>query len=473
LSVSRYDVIVVGGGTAGIPAALGAAERGLSVAVVEAAEEIGGTLHLSTASISAAGTAIQARNGIADSTELHYADYLRINHGTGRAPLVRRWIDEAAQTVEWLQSIGWRADPDTAVFAPEHDLYSVPRTYRSHSLGLGVAAAYRDAAGQAIAGGARLEILTNTRFTAFLTHGDAVTGIMATQGDRTITLHADAVILTTGGFSNSQAKWQHFHGFSPLRYARTQSNGDGIDAVRAIGGATWFEDYLLPNFGATRDIGGPPSAWIHSTMLVAIRPPWEVYVNLEGERFMAEDEPHIFARELAVKQQTQWGFWVIYDQGIVDASPPFLKFTPEIVEAKFSGPDEDYVRADSIAALAAGTGLPTETLAQTIAYYNQGQAVGSDMLGRQHLPAPIATGPFYAVRHYGYAISSYPGVRVDDDLQAVRADGTPIPGLYAAGEAIGIGFLGLGFMSGSIVSAAVTFGRRLGREVLARAAVPA
>lgn len=468
-----YDVIVVGAGTAGIPAALGAAERGLSVALVEAASDIGGTLHLSTASISAAGTGIQARNGIEDSTELHYADYLRINHGTGHAPLVRRWIDEAAQTVDWLHAIGWSADPDTAVFAHEHDLYAVPRTYRSRDLGLGVVAAYRNAVAQALASGAKLDILTETRFTGFVTQGDAVTGIYAVREGQPIELAADAVILTTGGFSNSEAKWQDFYGFSPLRYARPESNGDGIDAVRAIGGTTWFEDYLLPNFGAVRDIGGPPSAWIHSTMLPAIRQPWEIYVNLDGERFMAEDEPHVFTREMAVKRQRAWGFWVVYDQGIVEASPPFLKFTPEKVEAKFTGPDEDYIRADSIAGLAAGTGLPAAALAQTIAYYNQGQVVGSDMFGRQHLPAPLANPPYYAVRHYGYAISSYPGVRVNDDLQAVRADGSAIPGLYAAGEAIGIGFLGLGFMSGSIVSSAVTFGRRLGREVLAREEVSA
>ncbi|PEQ11366.1 hypothetical protein B2G71_17590 [Novosphingobium sp. PC22D] len=465
--MQNHDVIVVGAGTAGIPAALEAAKRGLRVALVEAADDIGGTLHLSTASISAAGTSIQQRNAIADSPDGHFADYQRINHGTGFAPLVRRWVDEAPETIEWLLSIGWRSDPDTAVFAPEHDLYAVPRTYRSSGLGLGVIAAYRDALDQAAANGARIEIMTGTRCTGFLTHDGRVTGIRAQRAGTEIELGGDAVIVTAGGFSGSDAKWRDFYGFSPLRYGLPTVVGDGIDAVRAIGGTTWFDDYVLPNFGAVRDIGGPPSAWIHSTILPAIRQPWEIYVNLEGERFMREDETHIFARERAVQRQTDWGFWVVYDEGVRWASPPLLKFPPETVEEKFSGPDSDYVRADSIAELAAAMGVPADPLARSIRFYNQGQAVGSDMFEREHLPAPIEKPPFYAVRHYGYAISSYPGIRVDESLAALRADGSRIEGLHAAGEAIGIGFLGLGFLSGSIVSSAITFGRRLGRTVLA------
>jgi fumarate reductase flavoprotein subunit len=464
--MTSYDVIVIGAGTAGIPAAIEAASRGLTVALVEAANDIGGTLHLSTASISAAGTSIQARSGIADSVEDHYADYLRINHGTGRRDLVRRWIEGAADAIEWLQAIGWSATSDTAVFAAEHDLYTIPRTYRSEGLGLGVVAAYSSALSQAMDAHA-LELLLETRFTGFLTDNDGVTGIRATRGGETLELSARAVIVTTGGFSGSDRHWQDFYGFAPLRYGIPTSRGDGIDAVRAIGGATWFEDYLLPNFGATRDIGGPPSAWIHSSILPTLRPPWEVYVNLEGARFIAEDDTHIFARELAVRGQTDWGFWVVYDAAILAEAPPFLRMSAEAAEAKFSGPDTDFVTADSVAELARKMGVPEAALTQTIAYYNDGQEVGSDMLGRKHMPLPVEQGPFYAVRHYGYAISSYPGIRVDGSLQALRPDGTPISGLYAAGEAIGIGFLGLGFMSGSIVSSAITFGRQLGRTVLA------
>lgn len=465
--MQNYDVIIVGAGTSGIPAALEAGARGLSVALIDAAEDIGGTLHLSTASISAAGTSIQARNGIVDGADDHFADYLRINHGTGHAPLVRAWIDNAADTIEWLLSIGWSSNPDTAIFAPEHDLYAKPRTYRSKDLGLGVVAAFRNALDTAIGNGAKIAIKTRTRFTGFVVADGAVTGIRATHDGADIELAAKAVILTTGGFTGSAAKWKEFHGIDPLRYGLPTVVGDGIDAVRAIGGTTWFDDFVLPAFGGTREIGGPPSAWIHSLMLPAFRQPWEIYVNLQGERFMPEDEPQIFKREMAIRNQSEWGFWVVYDEAVRQESPPLLKLTPEAAAAKFSGPDADFVRADTIEGLAQAMNVPARALLRSVTLYNQGQAVGSDMLGREHLPLPIGKEPFYAVRHYGFTISSYPGVRVNDTLAVVREDGTVIAGLYAAGEAIGIGFLGLGFLSGSIVSSAITFGRRLGRTVLA------
>ncbi len=462
----KFDVIVVGAGTAGIPAALAAAERGLRIALIEAADDIGGTLVLSGGSISAAGTPMQRAAGIEDSAERHFADALRINHGTGDHVLLRAWIDRAAETIDWLLSLGWTCTPFEPVFAPEHDLYTTPRTYRSTQQGFSLISAYRGALEKETASG-RIELFLGTRVTDIVMESGTATGVVARHGEQDLRLAARAVILTTGGFSGSARHWQDIHGIVPLRYHIDTVVGDGIDLVRGAGGALWHEDTLLPSFGGTRDLGAPASAWVHSVIVPSVRQPWEIYVNENADRFMPEDEPIIDARERAIMRQPNWSFWVLYDEAIRREAPPLFKWEPDKLESLFEGFDEDYVRADSIAQLAARCGLPPARLAATIDLYNRGQAVGSDMLKRTHLPRPIAEGPFYAVRHYGYSICCYPGVRVDHQLRVVDDEGTPVPGLYAAGEAIGIGFLGHGFLSGGIVSSAVTFGRRLGQEVLA------
>ena len=67
LAKEEWDTIIVGAGTAGIPAAIFAAERGLKVLVIEKASVIGGTLFVSTGQISGAGTVFQERKGIKDS----------------------------------------------------------------------------------------------------------------------------------------------------------------------------------------------------------------------------------------------------------------------------------------------------------------------------------------------------------------------------------------------------------------------
>lgn len=460
-----FDVIVVGAGTAGVPAAVTAAERGLRVALIEAAADIGGTLVLSAGSISAAGTPMQRAADIEDSTDKHFADAMRINHGTGDHVMLRAWIDNAASTIDWLLENGWTCTPAEPVFAPEHDLYTTPRTYRSTEQGFSFIKAYRNALARAQATG-MLELFLETRVTDVIIEDRAATGIVAMRGSEELRLQGSAVILTTGGFSGSTEHWKRIHGVAPLRYHIDTVVGDGIELAKSAGGTLWYEDTVLPSFGGTRDIGAPASAWVHTLNNPLLRKPWEIYVNTDGERFMPEDEPIQDARERAIMRQKDWIFWVIYDEEVKRQSPSLFKWGPEKLQTLFDGLDEDYVRAESVADLAERCGLPADRLQATIDTYNAGQQVGSDMFKRDHMPLPIKKPPFYAVRHYGFSICCYPGVKVDHDLRVVSAEDQPIEGLYAAGEAIGIGFLGHSFLSGSIVGSSVTFGLRLGREVL-------
>ena len=103
----QWDVIVVGAGTTGLPAATTAAQRGGRVLVVDAAEKIGGTLHVSSGQMSAAGTRLQAEQGIEDSPEKHLEEVMRISRGTIDPVLARLTIFNAAEAFDWLMERGF------------------------------------------------------------------------------------------------------------------------------------------------------------------------------------------------------------------------------------------------------------------------------------------------------------------------------------------------------------------------------
>ena len=95
LAKEEWDAIVIGAGTAGIPAAIFAAKRGLKVLVIEKASVIGGTLFVSTGQISGAGTVFQERKGIKDTPDQHYDDIMRLNNNTSDPALTRILADHA------------------------------------------------------------------------------------------------------------------------------------------------------------------------------------------------------------------------------------------------------------------------------------------------------------------------------------------------------------------------------------------
>ena len=106
-----FDVIVIGAGSAGLPLAIRAAERGARVLQLEADLRIGGTLHWSSGQISAAGTRLQKAQGIEDSPDEHYRDAQRIAHGKIDPVVLRLFVDHAAATIDWLMDLGFQPAP--------------------------------------------------------------------------------------------------------------------------------------------------------------------------------------------------------------------------------------------------------------------------------------------------------------------------------------------------------------------------
>ena len=83
------------------------------------------------------------------------------------------------------------------------------------------------------------------------------------------------------------------------------------------------------------------------------------------------------------------------------------------------------------------------------------------------MPLPIGKAPYYAIQLQSWLLTSYAGIAVDKELRVIRADNTPIKGLYAAGELLGTGqTMGRSYCGGMMVTPALTFGRLLGQSML-------
>lgn len=460
-----WDVIVVGAGTAGLPTAIFAGRRGARVLLIEAADRIGGALHLSSGSLSAAGTKRQKEKGIDDSPENQFNDSLRISHGTGDRTVLRLWHNNAAKTFDWLMDQGLDVPDSDPILNPAHEFYNTPRTYTPKKQAIAYLELFTPMLQEQIDSGA-VTLALDTRISRLIRSEDgAVTGIEAEGPDGKVVATGKSVVLTTGGYLSNPVMWRELHGQPLYSYGWPHAQGDGHKAAEAIGANIRHAENFLPTFGAIHDIDEPGKYWIGSKMLPSVRDPWEVFVDDKGRRFIREDCPSVDERERALLRTGSLTFWTLFDEAIHRDAPQFYFWPEEKLKRAFDKA-EDFLKADTLEDLAKAMGVDPTVLAHTVREYNQAQAAGSDALGRKFMPAPIAEGPFYAVRTYGTSVTSFAGVGVNGDLNVLDAEDRPIQNLYAAGEVLGMGVFGHSFLGGSTISSSITFGRLLGGQIL-------
>ena len=465
----RYDVIIAGAGTAGMPAAIFAARRGARVLLVEHADEVGGALHISGGQMSAAGTRVQEAKGIVDSADRHFADVMRISNGTADKAMVRLSVENAAETLHWLLDGGFEPLPEHPVLVFGHETYSVPRTYWGADNGRSILKVVSALLRNEIAR-SNIDLRLQTELVGLERQKDGtVVGIAACDATgTTLTYRADNVVITTGGYAaNPELFAKYTNGIPLFTHAYPYAQGTGLRLMIEAGGQLRNNEKFLPTFGRIEDPDQPGRI----ANIVETRPeerlPWEIYVNLDGERFVAEDTASPDARERAILAQRDLTFWAIYDRAAERQAPGFFHtISPQRVDSLFNR-HPSFVRAESLPELADGAGLDETALIATVTGYNVHLERGEeDPLGRRHRPRPVTEPPFQAVKLHGTTNVSFGGVAVDHDLR-VLANGKPSPNLYAAGEALGFGLVnGNAFASGMGVTPALTFGRLLGQRIL-------
>lgn len=470
MAETSADVLVIGAGTAGIPAAVFAARKGARVILLEAQDKVGGTLYVSSGHMSAAASKLQKSKGIADSAEDHFEDVMRISRRTAHPGLLRVATQNAADTIDWLMDNDFEMGPECPVIAYSHEPYKVARTYWGRDKGLSILKVLKAVLDKALQDGI-VDLRLRTRVTGL--ERDEKSGLwkVAVDGPQGAdALSARNVVLATGGYAGNPTLFPRVtNGYPLLSPAPASADGSGLEIALGLGGRIQNDGIYLPTVGGVpEESGGHYVNWDRKTNLTPQhRKPWEIYVNLQGKRFVAEDDPSPDSRERALKQQSGLAFWVVYDQAIWDEAPPlFVNRNREEILGCF-GRHTAYKRADSLVALAAACGFDPQIFANTVAEYNTAQQTGRDALGRSHMPRQIAKGPFYAIRHQGVTLRCWAGLEIDESLRVVDAQGKPMGGLYAVGEIIGGAALsGDSFASGMSLTPALTFGRLLGDRIM-------
>jgi fumarate reductase flavoprotein subunit len=463
-----WDIIVVGAGSAGLPLAIKAAERGARILQLEADLRVGGTLHWSSGQIAGAGTRLQRKLGIEDSPRAHYEDAQRIARGTIDPVVLKLTTENAGATIDWLMDLGFQPTPNAPVAGEAHEAYDTRRYLWGPKMGISILDALKPVHDRLVRDG-RVDLRLQHRMTSLLTNSaGAVVGVRASTPNGDVEFRGRNVVLASGGYACNPELWRKLTPQAPLcSNANPYSRGDGLVAAGALGAPVDGGEKYLCTFAGVLEDPADPRSGNFLTLSPNSRRVWEIFVDGKGRRFMQEDHPSIDYREHSLLKQRDTAMNIVFDEGIRQNASPLSLDPPAVFHAKF-GRHPNYLKAKSVADLAKQLGVPPATLRRTVDDYNRAVERGVDSKwGKQFLIRRIEKPPFYAIRAQGITVVSPAGLRVDARLRVLGAAGKPIPNLYAAGEVLGFARTsGAAFVGGMSLTPALTFGRLLGERLL-------
>jgi fumarate reductase flavoprotein subunit len=451
-----FPAIVIGAGATGLTAALALRDEGVEVLVLERDATPLGSTAMSTGLIPAAGTPEQRAAGIDDSAELFAADLMRKTKGGTEGDIALRLAEQSADTIAWMRDVhGVPLDLVDGFLYPGHSarrMYGTPRRSGSELMGALEAAAER----------AGVTLLTDATVEALHADGDRVTGIRIRRPDGTAEdIGCDALILACSGFGGNSDMVERFipEMAGAVFYGHFGNKGDAIAWGEALGAATG-DMHGYQGHGGLAVGHGVPILW-------PLIMEGGFQVNLAGERFSNEAAGY---SEQAAKVNAQPGgvAWSIFDARLHALMLQFDDYRDALSAGAV-------IEAADLDALADATGLPRDALARTAGQVAQLVAAeAEDPFGRDFTGKPVLAPPYRAAKVTGALFHTQGGLVVDRDARVLRADGTPLPNLYAGGGAArGVSGAGAdGYMAGNGLLTATTFGKLAGRaaaEAIGRA----
>lgn len=445
---AHVDVLIVGGGAAGLVAGLRAMEAGAEVLVIERDPLPRGSTSLSAGLIPAAGTSFQRKAGLADNPELFAADIIRKAHGEPDPDAVRTLAEAIGPAVEWLAEA--HGLPFSVI---DNFTYPGHSAMRMHGLPTRSGTELMDHLAAAAERGG-VTVLTECVVRTLVQDGAGrISGVEALRPDGTEErIGCGALILACNGYGgNPDLVRQHIPEMEgALYFGHAGNTGDAILWGAALGtGIRHLRGHQ--GHGSVATPHGVLITWATITE-------GGFQVNLTGHRF--HDESTGYSEAAAgVIAQPDGVAWQVFDGRIAGIARQFEDFR----NAESSGA---VLSAGSWEALALRTGVPTDILCRTAEDVAGWKAHGAvDDFGRAWAGLQQLVPPFHAVKVRGALFHTQGGLTVDGEARVLRADGSAMPNLFAAGgAACGVSGAGAsGYLSGNGLLSAVGYGFIAGR----------
>ncbi len=489
------DVVVIGAGATGLPAAIVAREAGSSVILVEAEKDIGGHAITSGGNVAlGGGTKAQRKYGIEDSPDLVFRDLTDWSvvqpngfpdYRYNDREVIRAFADHSAPACDWLAEHG-------VVFADQAPAVH-PAIATVFTTGNGLMRPLEAAAKKA-----GVLLLLEHRMTAI--HREApgagrVIGIQVRHHGTTLHIRArKAVIIGTGGHTGNvhfrrmfdPRLTEEYCGLAGMPWSNQDASGE--IAAMAIGASLWglfnqtgeFGIHLTKpgtigtqyNYRGVRWLPGSPVFDCARASGIVVQD-WQnvILVNMLGQRFYDETAGNFTGNNYnAIKNYTYGSYrnaanidykpnnwvnaalagigdghngggpiWAIFDADAVQRSH-WNPFPPEVdIDGGF------FFSANTLAELATKivmqyqrVPMPPENLEATVARYNAFVDAGADSdFGKPSPAYKIARAPFYAAWATPVPHDCRAGLRINGKCQVMDLNGQVIPGLYCGGESAG------------------------------------
>jgi fumarate reductase flavoprotein subunit len=456
------DLVIIGGGGAGMTAAVRAGQLGLDVVLLEKMPFMGGAISISGGNQVVMGSRMQQDLGVTDdSVESMVEDFMANGADLNVPELITLYAENVGETSDWLQENGVTFNLEGGL----HKLaeYSHDRELAYTGSGAGAAEALR---GLVEESGAK--VLLNTRATELLSDGNGnVTGVVANDADTVYTISADAVLLATGGYGYNKDLLEGDMK-NALYYGPVSSTGDGLIMATAEG---IDADTRLLEYGKRYPNGIEVSEGIAKSTINGNIPAWTmsaILVNQEGKRVVNEKASNRTILETEL-QQTGQMLYLVMDQATFDVWKDAVGYdVSEYLEANGSSTPV-FAHGETIAEAAEAAGVDPDALAETIETYNGYVEAGEDAeFGRSadYMTMPVGDGPYYLVEQKPRFATTMGGLVIDEELHVINKDGAVIGGLYAAGEVVG-GVMGDDSPSGANNGWAVTSGKLAAESIAA------